>query len=1055
MFFAAVRSHGFYSSSDGVTWSRLANQPGPGLSAVACPPAPSSAGCPIYRGEISAVLGRKEMYAWYVDGSDNDQGMWKSLDGGNSWTQIATTSIAACGDPTGGCGTENGAYNLALLAIPNGATATDIYAGAVNLYKCRINSQSPACNGPNTFLNLTHAFGCAPNFGSPAHVHPAQHAIDGIAVNGAALLYFANDGGLYRALDGYTGLVSGDCAGSNLFDSLNATLGAMTQFVSFAQHPQDANTLLGGAQGNGSPATSQALVNAGWGSVNSGDGGYSEVNPADPSEWFTSTPGVNIQRCTLGVACHAADFAADPVVSSATLDGDAGPFYTPYILDPQKPAEMIVGTCRLWRGAADGTGFLPLSNNLDTGSGAICSGNEANLVRSLAAGGPQDANGLSQVIYAGTDGFGPLVTTAPAAGRVWVTKNAAGGPSSWADRTSFINPKHFPVASIALDTSDASGTTAYVAIMGFQPSRVWMTPSAGMSWFDFTGNLPNSPVNAVVVDPGDGPNPGTVYVGTDAGVFASSTASPDWTEVAPPSGSGFLPNVPVTALRIFHRGTTKLLRASTYGRGLWQFPLTTTPDFQIAVTNPVQTVFASQTAVFRGAVSALNDYADLVGLDCAAGTTPAPAACTTSPANVVPLDSGAPFVLTTADVVGDYDFKLRGVGADPAHTTHEVSLTLHVIDFGLTTPTPTGLAVNPGETSAPVTFQATAQGAFKGTITLSCTGLPADAACSFSPSSPVGPLANSPVDVSLTIRAAANSAPGVFAVQIIASTPGGPDKSQPLTLVIGKRDFSLTVANPTLTAVVNTTENFNGTLTTSNGYSDIVHISCGPGAPPTCSATPADLVPAANGAPFVVTVGSPVPQTYNFNIVAAGTDILTTSQSFPVTFRSAFDFSISADPDAQAVTAGQSATFNLLLTPDGGAFTSSVTLACAGLPSRTSCIFTPAQVSAGTGQTVVALSIQTTAPILPSVPAQARVWTGLLLPGMVLTLVGLRQKRRGAALGSLAILLAGSYLGCGGGLEGGGGGGGGQPGTPRGTYSVTVTATSSISHEVQVTLTVQ
>ena len=123
------------------------------------------------------------------------------------------------------------------------------------------------------------------------------------------------------------------------------------------------------------------------------------------------------------------------VVSSATLDGDEGPFYTPFILDPQNSNEMIVGTCRLWRGASDGTGFNPLSNNLDTGSASTCSGNEANLVRSIAAGGPKDTGGLSQVIYAGTDGFGPLVTTTPAAGRVWVSKNSDGGPSTWADRT--------------------------------------------------------------------------------------------------------------------------------------------------------------------------------------------------------------------------------------------------------------------------------------------------------------------------------------------------------------------------------------------------------------------------------------------------------------------------------------------------------------------------------------------------------------------------------------------------------------------------------------------
>jgi hypothetical protein len=59
-FFAAIRYHGFYSSSDGVTWTRLTNQPGGALlSATACPPQSVSNdyGCPIYRGEIAAVPG--------------------------------------------------------------------------------------------------------------------------------------------------------------------------------------------------------------------------------------------------------------------------------------------------------------------------------------------------------------------------------------------------------------------------------------------------------------------------------------------------------------------------------------------------------------------------------------------------------------------------------------------------------------------------------------------------------------------------------------------------------------------------------------------------------------------------------------------------------------------------------------------------------------------------------------------------------------------------------------------------------------------------------------
>ena len=51
--------------------------------------------------------------------------------------------------------------------------------------------------------------------------------------------------------------------------------------------------------------------------------------------------------------------------------------------------------------------------------------------------------------------------------------------------------------------------------MGFRTSHVFRTTDAGATWSDVTGNIPDSPANGAVVDK----NSGTVYVGTDVGVF--------------------------------------------------------------------------------------------------------------------------------------------------------------------------------------------------------------------------------------------------------------------------------------------------------------------------------------------------------------------------------------------------------------------------------------------------------------------------------------------------------------------------------------------------------
>ena len=257
--------------------------------------------------------GRNEMYFRYVDGNNSDRLIWQTRTAAAAGLKSTMTESPIAVTCWVAAAPNKAATTCELAAVPDGQV-TDLYAGAVNLYKCRITTASPSCNGsaPDTFINLTHAFGCPPNFGSTAHVHPYQHAISFLQTNGntRVVMYFANDGGIYRALDGYTGLLTGTCGGSNQFDSLNQTLGSITQFISFSQHPSDPNTILGGAENNGSPATSTSQSNTSWVNVNAGDGGYNQINPDNPTEWFTANTDVSIERCALGVDCRAQDFSS-------------------------------------------------------------------------------------------------------------------------------------------------------------------------------------------------------------------------------------------------------------------------------------------------------------------------------------------------------------------------------------------------------------------------------------------------------------------------------------------------------------------------------------------------------------------------------------------------------------------------------------------------------------------------------------------------------------------------------------------------------------------------
>ncbi len=1096
VFFAALRFHGFYESSDGINWTRLLNQPGGGLSESSCPASPTLRTCPFYRGEIAVVPGRNEMYVWFVDADDNDQKIWRTNDGGTTWTPIDDTGITDCGDLIGGCGTENGTYNLALAAVPDGATGTDLYAGAINIYKCTLTNTFPTCS-PNvtpapplnfTFMNLTHVYGCPPNLGSIAKVHPSQHAMDFMVINSKAIGYFANDGGVYRTLDGYNNLISGSCGTPNQFDSLNQTLGSMAQFVSLAQHPTDANTVLGGTQGNGSPATGAAQVSTAWNNVNSGDGGYSEigVHPDGSTEWFTANTGVSIQRCTLGIACHASDFNSGLVVSDATLGGDGGALYVPYMLDPQSSGELIVGTCRVWRGTTLGAGFTALSDNFETGSEAGCTGAEVNTVRSLAAGGAKDGSGFSSAIYAGTDGTGPRVAT-PTGGHVWVTTNAAGGAATWADRTGAINPGNFPVSGIALDTADASGSTAYATIMGFHVSHVWKTTNAGGAWTGFsgagTGQLPDVPANAVLVDPGSGTAPSTLYVATDVGVFSSSTIAANWSEVGPAPGSGppaFLPDVSVSALRMFNTGTTKLLRASTYGRGVWQFPLTTTPDFQMAFPSPVQYIFAGpgRTGTFAGILSEFNNYANPVALSCTGHT------CSFDQSSIVPTAPGVPFVLTAGGPLGDYSFNAHG--SDAGGLAHDTPLTLHVVDFDPGTfscPTctvPASVSVALGQNSSPLTAQMDFLGSFpaNGMVQFSCAP-PVGVSCNFFPSSNISRSLGSSVKVTLTMSASSSAQPGNSPVSVTASSSDAGTKtlSQSVSVTVTtSQDYAVTFGAAPSATVPGQPISQQGTVTGINGYNSKVQLSCVAGAtapPPTCTVNPLAVAP---GETFTLMVNSPAAGSYSFSIQGIGTDAASITHTTPLV-ASFFDFSISADQSSQTVKAGQSATYSLNVTPMGlSAFPAPVTFApCSALPSFSICSFSPNPVNSASGSATVMLTVSTTASVASSgTPGRQKrnpSFFAVLLP-LALVLGCARSRRRrdrlaGCLVLGIVLLLMILQPACGGGLTGGGGGGPPPPpppppqaGTSPGTYLVIVTASEGsggqqLQHSVTLTLTVQ
>jgi hypothetical protein len=180
------------------------------------------------------------------------------------------------------------------------------------------------------------------------------------------------------------------------------------------------------------------------------------------------------------------------------------------------------------------------------------------------------------------------------------------------------------------------------------------------------------------------------------------------------------------------------------------------------------------------------------------------------------------------------------------------------------------------------------------------------------------------------------------------------------------------------------------------------------------------------------------------------------------------DFTVSASPTSGTITPGQTATFTFTISPVGG-YAGTVNFSCGTLPSQAACSFSPASVTPSGGSPASTTMTVTTAvssaklnperhsgsSLPPWLPAGGLAMAG----GIGLTFTRKRIWRLNSQSRGLcwALLLASLSLlvsGCG----GGGNTSSSNTGTPAGSYTVSVNASSSAGgpqHAMSITLIVQ
>ncbi len=1068
--------NGIYKSTDGgVSWTKLTlpspvtttNQGRTEIS-IGPPVAPSTDGV-LYASIASATVASNTLLA-----------VLRSTDGGTNWTHLAN------GTATTHCNSQCW-YDHAIKVHP--ADPNVVYMGGAAVNPGTGGYLVRTIDGGNSWAGV--AIGSS---GNRLHVD-----IQSMAAT-STRLYVGNDGGIWSA-----DVSNPQAPGTNPLNwvNLNADL-QLTQFYpSPSFNPISPDVGFGGTQDNGTLRFGGALL---WTDVTCGDGGWTAVDPSNGNNVYSTCQNIDVRRSTNG----GTSFSRIDNTASPILQADNGAFIPPFIIDNNAPNRLYFGTCRVWQ-TTNATAAAPAWAAISPDLSGAASGNQcpasSNDIRALALA-PSDSN----VLYAGT--FDGRIQ------RTTVAGSGTGALSSWVNLTGPGLPGSLrSVSWIAVHPTDPN--TVYVSYSGFHGTFPSGNDTAGhifrgvvsgntATWTDITSNLfsANIPINTIVIDPA---NPNTVYLATDVGVFFATDANtnaPGWTTLV----TG-LPRVAVLGLAL--HSPSRTLRAATHGRGMWDLIVPTNASFAITGINPSTAVAGaasltltidgigfSPTSVVRWNGSSrtpnLTQTATQLTVTIPASDLAAAGTATVTvfdPAQPAPsLTNGRAFTIQPAPPPNDPFAGAILIASNPF--TDSKDTTNATTDVGTPQPTPT--------TGCPASFGYPGSGFFKSiwyritpasnlVATADTVGTTYDSVLSVYAGTALGALTQVDCDDDGVASGGASRLSNLaltagttyyFMVAGFDNTQSGPTV---FNFVVPSADVSVTLtdspdpvnagSNLTYTALVS-----NAGPTTASSVTlthtvpaNTTFVSATPGASCTNASgtVTCNLGTLNSGANTTVTivltpgpaaVGSPLNGTVSVSSTTPDPNAANNSASTTTTVNQPPDFSLAANPTTITVTRGSSGTSTITLTSLGG-FTGSTSFTCSGLPSLSACSFAPASVTGAATPVTTTMTITTTAGALvppvnpwrwPAPPAAWPMVLALLVATTLVVFAAHRNRRAWRAMLALAaiVLVAGLTVSC------GGGGGGGSvpppaPGTPRGTFAITVTGTSgAISRTATVTLTV-
>lgn len=504
------------STNDGATWTTI-----------------TPAGFPsVYGRNVIGIAPSNEntVYFWvYTASGATGTQMWKTTDGGSTWTNV-TSKLPAPSSPVAGINPQ-GSYNMVIRVKPDDPNF--VIFGSTNLNRT---TDGFATAVPATgSTNWIGGYAIANNISQYANHHPDQHSFVYLTSN-PKIVYSGHDGGISKSTD--------VTAANVTWSDLNTGY-VTSQFYAFDIDPNTANdpVIAGGMQDNGNYSVFGSTFNTPWKDWNhGGDGGYAGVRKTGANEYTIYLEAQNgwLWRQKYNTSGTNTD---DDFIQPSYTGSFA--FVNPFTLDQNVDNLMYF---------AQGDSVLR-STNVDatTPTWSVMGNGTPGASVSALATSKTPAN----ILFIGGSNGKVMKVTGANAGDPAGTDISSGLPTGY-------------VSCIAVDPTDANNII--VVFSNYSVKSVWSSDDGGSTWSDISGNLEENPNGT-----GNGPSVRWVtavtfggqtvfYAATSTGLYSTSTLNATSTVWAQ-EGSTVIGNVVCPMVK--GREADGLVVVATHGAGVY------------------------------------------------------------------------------------------------------------------------------------------------------------------------------------------------------------------------------------------------------------------------------------------------------------------------------------------------------------------------------------------------------------------------------------------------------------------------------------------------------